>query len=382
MQPTISALNHSLDLLKTTVAIAFASLANLAANADFSIAGKLPEVANGSLQLLREDLDERNRSLEARIPVNSDGSFSSQVQGPAGVFYLQLPSGQSIPLAIDANQSLEISGLQENPSLIAVSGSPDTEAFQAYEAFRKDSLNRLVYPPRAALNAAKDAGNVPADRMAELSEAEVQGYLAHRRELNDFTIEKVGNSIALYATSLRWDGDHRISELEALFQRFAKRGSDLAIAKSMANRLERFRRTAIGAEAASLAGRSLAGDPLNLSDYQGRFVLVDFWASWCVPCRVENRHYIGLREKYTRDQFEVFGVNLDDSEVIWSMASKRDRVSWPQISDFQGLNSPMAKAYNVSALPMSFLLDGEGRIISRNLRGEQLAQKLEELLGK
>jgi len=358
------------------------TLLSAAVHAEFSLSGNLPLAADAELRLLREDLDLRSRSLEAAIEVDPSGSFSATIEGEAGVFYLELPNGSLIPLAIAESQSVEIDPDSSHPSGFRISGSPDTDAFIAYEIFRRDSLQRLVYAPRAALNAAKDAGNVPAARMAELSEGEVQGYLAHRRELNDFTLKKIGNSIALYATSLRWDGDHRISELEALFSDFEAKRPKLAITRSMKARLDRFRRTAIGAEAAPLEGTSLDGASLRLANYRGRLTLVDFWASWCVPCRVENRHYIGLREKYPRDQFEVFGVNLDDNEPIWSMASKRDRVTWPQISDFQGLNSPMAKAYNVSALPMSFLLDAEGKIIARNLRGDQLAEKLEELLGE
>lgn len=369
-------------LAQSTYFAAALTLFSVGAQAEFSLSGNLPDAANTELRLLREDLDLRSRSLEAAIGVDPSGSFSATIEGEAGVFYLELPSGNLIPLAIAASQSLGIDQDSTHPGGFRISGSPDTDAFLAYEAFRRDSLHRLVYPPRAALNAAKDAGNVPAARMAELSESEVQGYLAHRRELNDFTLEKIGNSIALYATSLRWDGDHRVSELEDLFREFETERPQLAITRSMKARLDRFRRTAIGAEASPLEGKSLDGESLRLASFRGRVTLVDFWASWCVPCRVENRHYIGLRAKYPRDQFEVFGVNLDDSEPMWSMASQRDRVTWPQISDFQGLNSPMAKAYNVSALPMSFLLDAEGKIIARNLRGDQLAEKLKELLGE
>ncbi|MEC7907359.1 MAG: TlpA disulfide reductase family protein, partial [Verrucomicrobiota bacterium] len=111
-----------------------------------------------------------------------------------------------------------------------------------------------------------------------------------------------------------------------------------------------------------------------------KYVLVDFWASWCVPCRVENRLYNQLLPKYADHPFAIFAVNLDDSRQIWEMASKKDRVVWPQISDSLGWQSPLAAAYNVTALPMSFLMDPDGRIIGRNLRGEALEAKLAELL--
>ena len=153
----------------------------------------------------------------------------------------------------------------------------------------------------------------------------------------------------------------------------------LAITTSMQTRLQRFARTAIGAVSSPISGRSLDGKSHALADFRGKYVLVDFWASWCVPCRVENRLYNQLLPKYVDHPFAIFAVNLDDSRQIWEMASKRDRVVWPQISDSLGWQSPLAAAYNVTALPMSFLMDPDGRIIGRNLRGEDLEAKLAEL---
>jgi len=153
----------------------------------------------------------------------------------------------------------------------------------------------------------------------------------------------------------------------------------LVITRSMQERIRLFFLTAVGARAAPLSGSDLDGKQYSLEDFQDKVVLVDFWASWCGPCRVENRHYPKLLEKYSKYGFEVFAINLDDTRAIWERASDQDGVTWPQVSDLKGLKSPMAKAYNVSALPMSFLLDTEGRIIGKNLRGKQLSEKLAEL---
>lgn len=347
---------------------------------DFSVSGTIQGLEAGAfVELKREDIDRKTSTSEARLRVASGGQFEGDFEGEPGLFTLELPNDHKLALAIADAQRLVLRGEMPVPEKIIVEGSPDTEILHAYETFRKKSLARLVYPPRAALNQATDAG-APAERLAELSQKEVEGYAAHRRELNDFTLDRVGMSIALYATSLRWDPDYRLPELQARVVAFAKAHPDLAITKSMQSRLNRFALTAIGSLGSPLSGRSLNGKAHSLEDFRGQYVLVDFWASWCVPCRVENRHYTQLLKKYSDDNFAIFAINLDDSRAAWSSASQRDRITWPQISDSLGWDSPLAAAYNVNALPMSFLLDPEGRIVARNLRGEALDAKLEEIL--
>ena len=348
--------------------------------AGFTISGNIGSGAAGTeLVLSRVDIDSNAKSEEGRISIAADGGFQRSFSGEPGIFSLDLPSGQALGLAIDQDQHVEIIADPNVTTGYSVAGSPDTVELQAYEAFRRDSLTRLVYPPRAQLNAAKENPNAPPELMTRLAKAEVQGYAAHRRELNDFSIDRIGDSIALYATSLRWDPDYRLQELQGKVDVFAEERSELAITASMQTRLQRFARTAIGAVGSPISGRSLDGKSHALADFRGKYVLVDFWASWCVPCRVENRLYNQLLPKYVDHPFAIFAVNLDDSRQIWEMASKRDRVVWPQISDSLGWQSPLAAAYNVTALPMSFLMDPDGRIIGRNLRGEDLEAKLAEL---
>ena len=349
--------------------------------ADFSIQGTISHLDSGTkLRLLRQDLDARNETEEGVLLIQADHAFKQNFSGEPGVFNLEIPGWDRIPLAIDSGQNVKITVHSDNAGDFEISGSPDSEVLHAYESFRKDSLTRLVYPPRAILNQATSNG-ASTEKLAPLAQAEVDGYSAHKRELNDFTIEHAGSLVALYATSLRWDGDYRISEIQNQVDAFAKRHPGLVITESMRERIRLFGLTAIGAMGAPLSGQDFNGEAYSLEDFRGNVVLVDFWASWCVPCRVENRHYPKLLETYSNYGFEVFGINLDDSRSNWIRSSHQDEVTWPQVSDLLGLKSPMAQAYNVTALPMSFLLDGEGRIIDRNLRGEELSKRLGEMFG-
>lgn len=124
------------------------------------------------------------------------------------------------------------------------------------------------------------------------------------------------------------------------------------------------------------------GQPVKLSDHRGKYLLVDFWASWCGPCRRENPNLVKAWQKYKDKGFDVFGVSLDRKKENWLKAIKDDQLTWTQVSDLKFWNSEAAKLYGVRAIPSNLLLSPDGTIIAKNLTGDALHAKLEELLGK
>ncbi len=124
------------------------------------------------------------------------------------------------------------------------------------------------------------------------------------------------------------------------------------------------------------------GKSLSLSDLKGKVVLIDFWASWCGPCRQENPNVVNMYETYKDKGFTVFSVSLDSDKDKWIQAIKADNLSWPyHVSELNGWKSSAAVTYGVNSIPRAFLIDGEGKIIGTDLRGPQLEQKLKEVLG-
>src|SRR5690606_31430035 len=121
--------------------------------------------------------------------------------------------------------------------------------------------------------------------------------------------------------------------------------------------------------------------PVKLSDHKGKYLLVDFWASWCGPCRRENPNLVKAWQKYKDKGFDVFGVSLDRKKENWVKAIKDDQLTWTQVSDLKFWNSEAAKLYGVRAIPSNVLLSPDGTIIAKNLTGEALHSKLEQLLG-
>lgn len=139
----------------------------------------------------------------------------------------------------------------------------------------------------------------------------------------------------------------------------------------------------IGDLAADFTLADPKGKKHSLSNFRGKYVLIDFWASWCGPCRAENPNLLEVYNKYKGKKFDIIGVSLDggmeDSHQRWTRAIQEDKLSWLQVSDLGGWGSPVATEYAVNAIPMNYLIDPEGKIIAKNLRGESLEAELKKL---
>lgn len=139
---------------------------------------------------------------------------------------------------------------------------------------------------------------------------------------------------------------------------------------------------AIGQPAPDFTALNPEGQSINLAQFRGQYVLLDFWAAWCVPCRRENPNVVSAYQKYHDQGFTVVGVSLDKNKADWTTAIAADHLTWPQVSDLQFWNSAPAKLYGIRAIPGNVLIDPKGTIIARNLRGEELQQTLARLLSK
>ncbi len=149
--------------------------------------------------------------------------------------------------------------------------------------------------------------------------------------------------------------------------------------KKIAEMASQMRSTTEGQVAPDFTLNDVNGKPVALSSFRGKVTLVDFWASWCGPCRKENPNVVAAYQKFHAKGLEILGVSLDDNKENWLQAIEKDGLTWTQVSDLQGWQSAAAQLYGVQSIPANFLLDKEGKIIAKDLREESLEQKLNEL---
>jgi len=138
--------------------------------------------------------------------------------------------------------------------------------------------------------------------------------------------------------------------------------------------------TAIGKAAPDFTLPSISGKKLSLQSYKGKYVLIDFWASWCQPCRVENPNIVAAYKKFKNNNFTILGVSLDENKKQWQAAIQKDNLAWTHVSDLSGWNSSVVSLYNIKSIPSNVLVDPKGNIIAKDLRGVELENKLSNLL--
>lgn len=152
--------------------------------------------------------------------------------------------------------------------------------------------------------------------------------------------------------------------------------------EELSKKLKKMQAFVIGGIAPDFTQNTPEGKPLALSSLRGKVVLLDFWASWCGPCRRENPNVVKAYDKYKAQGFDILSISLDSKRDRWLAAIEKDNLKWHHVSDLKGWKNEVAKMYGVTSIPATILLDAEGRILARNLRGPALEAKLEEVLGK
>ncbi len=175
-----------------------------------------------------------------------------------------------------------------------------------------------------------------------------------------------------------------VDEIKTMFEGISPEMKATEPGKKIAEQLENLKSTEVGAIAPDFSAPTPTGDVLALSDVtnNAKLTLVDFWAAWCRPCRAENPNIVSVYKKYHEKGFDVLGVSLDNKAEHWTNAIESDGLAWNHISNLQRFQDPIARLYNINAIPAAFLLDENGVIVARDLRGPALEQKVAEILGK
>ena len=349
--------------------------------AQSSISGELKNLPPGNLRLIHEeDINRKKSLLIAEIPMDKFGRFYYKAKLSPHIYSLRLNDNSSIMLAIDKGQKIVIKGASANSSSWKVTGSENTKILRDYESFRKSSLDRLVNSVRNDIRQLKQKGISDNDStIAKLTELEVVNYELHRDELIHFIKTRMGTSLAVYPTSIRWSGEKNILFLARLAKEFEAAHPLTEIAAKINEKVKILQSNSVGGKVAEIRLPDKDGLIMPLSAVEARYILIDFWASWCPPCRKESTLLASLYQRFESEGFEIYGVSLDSAKDAWLKAIDRDKRTWINVSNFQGFETPVSFDYAVTSLPTNVLIDSSGQVIARNLHGNDLEELIEKL---
>ncbi len=341
-----------------------------------TISGKVNKDVAG--QITVEHAVENELKVIDTVSLNADKTFSFGLQvEEAGLYRINFYNKQMAFLVLDEkheNVEIEVDG-DRIEGVLTISGSPDTDHLMEIQKI-KGSVKQYEQQIMPAFVKARQEGN-----MEEVEKIQMQ-FMAKEKEINNQIKEKIrgmGNSLAAVLGTQLLDPNADFPFLEEIANKFENVLPNSMFTKELVTKVNGMRKLAIGQPAPDIQLENPEGKVVPLSSLKGKYVMIDFWAAWCKPCRAENPNVVALYNKYKDKGFEVYGVSLDRKKDDWVKAIAQDGLEWTHVSDLQYFNSQAAQLYNIQAIPATYLLDKEGKIIAKNLRGLSLKSKLAEI---
>mgnify|MGYP003348143968 CR=1 FL=1 len=340
-----------------------------------TISGKFEHAKN--LKLVFSKVTENGESVLDSTTTDENGNFSLQNKADAIDYYLIRTSPTTVLyLILEGKEAVTINGDANNlERSCSITGSADSESLlklRNFEKYMTDSLNKVF-------SEARQADPYHADTVGRALE------IYYKTSMNTFSRKSVKANLS------------RLSSLSAT--KFLDQSKDLELMQELADSLRKkfpenqyvsdygtlvadLIKLPVGSAAPSIELNTIEGKKFSLADLRGKVILLDFWASWCGPCRRANPELVSLYKKYKGPGFEILGVSLDDNMNSWKAAVKADGITWPQVSELKKWDSKCVSDYHIEAIPFSVLIDAKGKILAKGLTPEDLASKISEVLKK
>lgn len=324
---------------------------------------------------LKKRVDGEFISLDSFMVSQGRFTFKNQLAFPE-LHYLVFGDNKHMASFFIENAVINFTAHFDSLDMAKIAGSKSQDEFKAYRVEIMPFENKMadLYKQYREASDKKDQELMAdIDSTLEALDNDMNGFI------KNYIATHKSSAIAPYILSrivYRLD----VNQLDSMLALFDKRLDSSVYTQGLKEKVQILRNVEIGKIAPDFTLNDTTGNPVSLSSFKGKYVLIDFWAAWCGPCRRENPNNVKLYNEYKSKGFEILGVSFDTEREKWVKAINDDKLTWPQVSDLNGWKSAAGKLYGVSAIPHTVLLDKEGVIVAKNLVGEPLKEKIKELL--
>lgn len=338
----------------------------------YTIKGKITGGVNGELILCRIMLPDAKPDT-AFLAKDGSFTFNNTIEEPviASIYFPTSITEKESGISLYLEQgNIEIEAQKDNLEKAKVSGGVNNSTLKEV----LDIIAKYGQKMKLADDSLKIAFGAHNNAIvAEIQQREQDLEVAEKEEIATQVKKYPKAYTSAYFAYLLGSGNEKA---EPLYKSLDPTVQASYFGKKLKESLEAMKATTIGSVAPEFSSMSVEGKPLTLASFKGKYVLLDFWASWCGPCRQENPNVVKAYKQFKDKNFAILGVSLDEDKTAWMRAIATDNLTWNHVSDLQGWKSSTAALYGIQGIPANFLIDPSGKIIAKDLRGEALITKL------